>query len=108
MQDAKLQAVGVVAMNAMPLVINETDLPQEARNVLTALQKGDKVFGRTGDLSLDVVVAEFLPKAIAARVRSIVPDGFQVAELEFKMSVEGKLFGCGVAGDVTVKLAPSR
>jgi hypothetical protein len=52
-------------------------------------------------------VQDALPSAIARRVSSIIPAGFVVKEIEFKVSVEGKPFGIGVGGDVTVKMGPA-
>jgi len=49
-------------------------------------------------------IIDLLPKVIAERVKQIIPDDFELAELELKFEVQGKLFGAGVGGEVVAKL----
>ena len=103
--DMQMLAAGTDA--ALPLNISEGDLPERARTALRAAASDRATLAGEGQQSVESMVAELLPTAIASRVRKIVPPDFKVSEIGMKFSVEGKLFGCGVAGDVTVKLVPA-
>jgi hypothetical protein len=47
-----------------------------------------------------------VPKALAKRLREIIPDGFTIKEIQVNVSFSGKPFGIGVSGDALVKLGP--
>lgn len=60
-----------------------------------------------GETDLARSVLDAVPRALAARVRRLVPETMTLAELKFTISVEGKPFGVGVGGEVEVVLRTS-
>ena len=93
------------AVARVPLVLSESDLGPTAQGALQSHQEGSRVLGQ-GDARR--VLFDALPAAIARRFEKILPDGFELREVEMNVSLEGTVFGFGVSGDVTVKFGPAR
>lgn len=84
----------------IPLVVNEDDLPPDARTKIRSASDGVAILG-----SEDVQKALFdaLPSVIAKRLSRIVPEGFTLAEIELQFTVAGQLFGSGIGAEVRAK-----
>ncbi len=89
----------------MLLEISEKDFEAAIQDIGIATD----IEGGTRHLGGDVVasISEYLPKVIAHKVSRMVPEGFVVAKVSIKMELAGKVFGCGVAGEVSFDLCPS-
>jgi hypothetical protein len=85
-------------------MVSEQDLSVDLQGKLKSLKEGKQVLGDHDDVQRALFDA--LPSVIAERVKAITPRDFVVAELELKLSLGGTIFGVGLSGDVTVKLAP--
>jgi hypothetical protein len=53
-------------------------------------------------------VYDALPRALARRLRQILPEGFDITEIEMKVTFSGNPLGVGIAGDALVRFGPSR
>lgn len=51
-------------------------------------------------------VLDALPKALSQRVRKMIPDDYEIHEIEIKIGLSGTPFGVGISGDATVKFGP--
>lgn len=83
---------------SIPLIIDQTDLPQPTRDEVNNLS----LLG--GEKQVPKAIYDMLPRIIAQRIEDIVPENFELAELEFKFTVDGKFFGAGVGGEVVATL----
>lgn len=90
----------------LTLLLSDDDLDAGVRGHVMALKSGTRVLADNEDPMRALFDA--LPTIIAKRLRAITPPGFAITELEICLSVEGKLCGTGIGGDVTVKLAPQQ
>jgi hypothetical protein len=53
-------------------------------------------------------IKKVIPDAIARKISQIVPEGFELAQIEFTGEVSGKPFGIGVSGQVSVTFEKKR
>lgn len=90
----------------LTLLLTEKDLTKADAGVLKTLNENDRVMGDDDADNTAQALCDMLPRTIAKKVEEILPPGFAVSELELCLSVEGRIFGSGVAGDVTVRLTP--
>ena len=97
------QEVRVEFGKPLKLVLRETDVDARVGAQLAANSEGVRVLATDDSIR---TLFDALPTAIARRVQSITPEGFRIVEIELSLSVEGKLWGTGISGDVKVKLAP--
>ncbi len=98
-------------LQPLPLLIDETDIDPTTRAAVLAAQRGVRVLGtsRSGESpagSPERLLLDALPTVIARKLEGILPPGFKIAELEFCFSVEGKLMGSGMKGEVKATLRP--
>ena len=89
----------------LALVIEEDDFDDLTRSRLSKVSDGAQVLDEETDLRK--AVFDQMPAVIAKRLRKIVPADFRVSEIQLQLSLDAKLWGVGVGGDVTVKLVPS-
>ena len=87
------------------LIITEWDLPDDAKSSLSALAADTRMLASSEDAKK--ILFDALPTAVARRLKEIVPNGFAIAELEMVLSLDGKIFGVGLGGQVKVKFAPA-
>ncbi len=95
--------LNVASVKPITLIVRETDIDSVTRAQLESLTRGVRVLANDDNVR---ALCDALPTAIARRVRAIVPQDFVLSEIEMTLSVEGKLWGTGLSGDVKVKLAP--
>lgn len=86
----------------IPLPITDNDLDRTQRQSLKSKILSTRTLGAQEDANRRIL--DLLPSLIAERIRGIVPDDFELDELEFKFEIQGKLFGSGVGGEVIAKL----
>src|SRR4051812_39093456 len=102
--------------NLQPLAsipVSDHDVEDSVRVQILAVQKGYKVLGDDGIGAqgpgadqTQALVVNALPSVIARKLTAMLPHGFVVAEFTLKFTVDGKIFGSGVGGEVEVKFAP--
>lgn len=51
-------------------------------------------------------VLDALPKVLASRFGRMIPDDYEIHQIELKVSLSGTPFGVGVSGDATIKFGP--
>jgi hypothetical protein len=51
-------------------------------------------------------VYDALPRALARRLRDILPDDFTIHEIEMKFAFSANPLGVGIAGDAVVRFGP--
>jgi hypothetical protein len=89
----------------MQLVITEQDYREALDDTkikrLTTIEK-EEILGPDHTVS----VIDALPRVLADRVRKMIPDDYQVLEIQIKVALSGTPFGVGVSGDATVKYGP--
>src|SRR5262245_17568019 len=51
-------------------------------------------------------VMDALPKAISQRVSRMIPEDYEIREIEIKIGLSGTPFGVGISGDATVTFGP--
>lgn len=95
----------------LPLVIDESDIDPTTRAAVLAAQRGTRVLGASHSAessagSPERLLLDALPTVIARKLEGILPPGFKIAELEFCFSVEGKIMGSGMKGEVKATLRP--
>jgi hypothetical protein len=88
------------------LVVTEEDLDPRTRGVLRSLSDGAEVYGSSDNA--EAALFDALPTVIAKKLRSITPPDFVISEVQMKFTVDAKIAGTGLSGDVSVKFAPSR
>ena len=88
------------------LVVEEQDLPASLRSSMKATAQGTRVLGGAGDGAR--AFWDGVLEAVVRRAGAVAPEGFRVRELEINLDVEGKLFGTGISGSVSVTLEPTR
>lgn len=89
---------------SLRLVVSEDDLPAGVLSAIEARETNAQMLGSERDTKRafwDGVAA-----AVLKRVRAIGTDDFSVKEVELKFEVDGKLFGTGIGGEVSVTFAP--
>ena len=94
----------IVARNSLALRIDDMDCDPALVAQIKATERGARILGPEHERAL----FDALPSVIAKRVRAITPAGFEIAELELELSLEGKVCGTGISGNVKVRLAPGR
>ena len=94
----------IVSKGPLPLKIDDTDCDPSLVAQIKATERGARILGPEHERAL----FDALPSVIAKRVRAITPAGFVIAELELELSLDGKICGTGISGNVKVKLAPGR
>ncbi|MCL4807079.1 MAG: hypothetical protein KJ062_04695 [Thermoanaerobaculia bacterium] len=82
------------------LTLTEADFPPEIGAAVRTT-----VLDRETGSPLDAL-REALPAAVAKKISAMVPDGFQIDQLEFSLNLGGAPFGIGVSGEVRVVLRP--
>lgn len=87
--------------NALRLVIRDEDLPAENRTALVARQNNTRMLGGDDDTKS---FWDGVTKAILNRLSSVTPAGFRLKEVELNFEIDGKIFGTGVGGNVSVTL----
>ena len=91
----------------MQLIITDEDfrrtLGTEGVERLTARRKED-ILGPENTAS----VLDALPRVIAARVKRMIPEDYEMLEITLKVALSGTPFGVGVAGDATIKFGPKK
>ena len=95
--------VGSVSSQELRIIVREPDIPKAISAQVTAVQKHRKVLGED-DKSAQEWILEALPGVIARRIGPMLPADFELAEMQMKVTVEGKPFGIGVGGEVLVVL----
>jgi hypothetical protein len=89
----------------MQLVITEKDYEEAlgAREVkrLTTV-KTEEILGPEHTIS----VVDALQRVIADRFRKMIPEDYEMREIQIKVAFSGTPFGVGVSGDATVKFMP--
>ena len=91
----------------MNLIITERDYELSLNRTEVKKLKGHEQEPILGpDDAADVLDA--LPKVLADRFRRMLPDNYEMSELQLKFSISGAPFGVGVAGEALVKFAPKR
>jgi hypothetical protein len=89
----------------MNLIITEHDYEVSLDKAQVKKLKGDEREAILGpDDAADVLDA--LPKVLADRFRRMLPDDYEMSELQLKFSISGAPFGVGVAGEAIVKFGP--
>jgi hypothetical protein len=88
---------------SLQLQLDDADCDPALVAQVRAAEGGARVLGPEHERAL----FDALPSVIAKRVRAITPNGFVISELELTLSIEGKICGSGVSGNVRVKLAPA-
>lgn len=91
-------------LNGFELEVTAEDFPQGVKNVVLASQADDRILDRAADARTAVI--EAMPRVISGRLRRMLPDGFEVAEIALKFVISGTPFGVGIGGDVVVKFVP--
>jgi hypothetical protein len=89
----------------MQLVVTERDYEAALDKASVRKLKGenrDTILGSKE--AADVLDA--LPRVLADRVRRMLPDDYEMLEMQLKISISGAPFGVGVAGDAIVKFGP--
>lgn len=87
----------------MSIVVREQDIPAAVTAQVAAVQQRRRVLGEDEKTAQEWIL-EALPAVIAKRVRPMLPDDFELAEMQMKVSLQGKPFGVGVGGEVLVTL----
>jgi hypothetical protein len=98
-------------LQPLPLVFDDADIDHKTRAAVLAAQQGVRVLGdsRAGQSSANSperLLLDALPALIARKIERILPPDFEIAELEFCFTLEGKLMGSGMKGEVKAKLRP--
>jgi len=62
----------------------------------------------TGPPTPDQLPEELLPRALVAKIRKLTPPDFELNEITIEAEVSGKVFGAGVSGHFSMKLARRR
>jgi len=86
------------------LSITEGDLNIKERQELEVELRETRRLGGAEQEATHRAILDLLPTVIAKRVEGIIPDEFELVELELKFSIEGKIFGAGVGGEAVAKL----
>ena len=94
---------GDTSMKRLSLRVEDADCDPALVAQIKATERGARILGPEHERAL----FDALPSVIAKRVRAITPSGFVIAELELELSLEGKICGNGISGNVKVKLAPA-
>jgi hypothetical protein len=93
--------------SSFEIVLSENDVDAGIQKRVRAAVAGSRVLsGEEQDAKQ--ILMDALPAIIAQKIRKIVPQDFQVSEVQLKLNVSGKLFGTGVSGDVILKLTPAK
>lgn len=95
----------------LKIFINDDDLSSESKAALRAAESRahssqNRLLGEQD--GVERILQDLLPSLIAKRIRAITPPEFVVSEIELCVTIEGKIWGCGISGDMKVKLAPGR
>jgi hypothetical protein len=90
--------------SGIPLILSEADIAVEARTVVKAARKRNRILA--ANESAAATFFDALPAAVTKRLTAIVPPGFVLKEIEMQFSVKGEIFGTGIGGDVKAKFAP--
>jgi hypothetical protein len=96
--------IDVKVEEKLKLIVTENDFPPAEKAAISSVLKEEQVLG--GDDTVLQQIYDQLPSIVAKRVKKMVPEGFTVGELQFTFSLEGKIFGSGIGGDVAVTLKP--
>jgi hypothetical protein len=85
------------------IVVREQDIPSAVAAQVAAVQQRRRVLGEDEKTAQEWIL-EALPAVIAKRVRPMLPEDFELSEMQMKVSLQGKPFGVGVGGEVLVTL----
>ena len=85
------------------LNITEADLDPSQVAVKKEVLK-TRTLGSEGNETAERKILDMLPTIISRRVEQIIPPDFELAELELKFEIEGKIFGTGLSGEVVATL----
>lgn len=72
-----------------------------AADVQRMLRPGTRHLSETKETTL----FELLPKVVAHKLRKHLPDEFELQEIEVTAELAGKVFGCGLSGNLTVRFS---
>ena len=86
------------------IILTEEDLETSLRSQLEAKRAGHLILG--DELESKKALMNALPKVISKRLGKMIPDGFDIAEIEFSFSVDAKFWDMGIGGEVKVKFSP--
>jgi len=100
-----MSTAAVVEVATSPAVeVTEHDFAKYVGATIRARDAGDLVLGPEDRQT----VLDAFPKVIRDRIARMTPPHFEVVEITIKLQLSGKVFGVGVAGDVTAKFAPTK
>lgn len=95
------------------VLLDETDLDPRVRRDLAARAKGGRALGggvrsagENNESDVRQIIANELPSAIANKIKKMIPDGFELKEVELSIKLGGTVFGVGVDGIAKVKFGP--
>jgi hypothetical protein len=95
----------------LPLDISDSDIDAATHQAIAKAIVATRKLGPNAPVgqqeSLHRRVIDLLPTIIAKRVNEIVPSDFSLDSLQIKFSLEGRLFGSGVSGEVVATLKRS-
>jgi hypothetical protein len=89
----------------MLLIITENDYKEALSGRDIKKLKGEKAEPTLGPEETKSVL-DALPRVIADRFRKMIPEDYEMREIQIKVAISGTPFGVGVAGDATVKFGP--
>ncbi len=89
----------------MQLIITEQDYQEalgsaEVRRL--ASEKVETILGPERTKS----VLEAMPRVIADRFEKMIPEDYEIKEVQIKVAISGTPFGVGISGDATIKFGP--
>lgn len=91
----------------LDLTLNEADFDELDPNLLERVRSvaaGEVILSEEAEAKQMILQA--LPSVVAKRLDKMVPPSFRVSQLQFGVSLGGKVGGFGIDGDVKVTLEP--
>lgn len=89
----------------MQLILTEQDYEQSLSKAAVRKLRGEKGEAILGPDEAGTVL-QALPRVLADRIRRMIPENYEVREIQIKVAFSGAPFGVGVAGDAVVKFGP--
>jgi hypothetical protein len=70
--------------------------------------KGEKRLGSPEDEGIKNYVARNLPRVLTKIMEDMIPKGFLIQSISFKVDVKGSPLGIGIDGSMTITMGPER
>lgn len=92
--------------NNILLYIDEDNLNIKEKSEIKAILKGEEVLGIKDEIKK--IIYNTIPKAVTNGIESIVPENYELNEIQIKFQLAGEYFGLKIGGDVSIKISPKK